>query len=145
VRVPAELLRETYICKRDLLEYKIRKLNEKLETIAALYKNAAESLEKMLEILRYHVAYLEYSELKEAISYLERAFREAVEGMIYYEIPYDSDTEKFEKAFNVKLYCELLQKTLGVILVEESDRTLHPVIICTDYSRVSYYEGKRDE
>jgi hypothetical protein len=138
-----ELLRDTYICERDLLERKLRELNEKLK-VTQLYTRAIKLLEEALSALSGSVSYLEIDKLKRAVSDINDAFREAVENMIYYEIPYDRDIEKFERAFSVKFRSDLFQRVLGVVLVEEGDKML-PAAICTDYSRVWYTEGERDE
>jgi hypothetical protein len=138
----------TYICERELLERKIRELNEKLKTVSELYRRAVELLKKMFELFGDSVTYLELDKLKRAIRDLGEIFSEAVENMIYYKIPYSRDTEKFEKAFNVKfvdLQSELGAKILGVVLVKENDK-VEPVAIFVDYvmPTVGYMEGERE-
>jgi len=64
--------------------------------------------------------------------------------MIRYELPYDVDIEKFERAFNIKFSYES-ERTLGVILVEYYDDGVKPVLIWTDYREVGYLEGEKDE
>jgi hypothetical protein len=138
-----DLLIKTYTCKEDVLKYKLRKINNKLREIREHYDKAIESINKMLSIFQHYVSYIEYGKLVDAKEDLEEAFMDAIDKLVYYEIPYDADVEKFEKVFNVKFTYET-ERLLGVILVEDKG-TVRPVAIWTDYNEVGYIEGEKSE
>jgi hypothetical protein len=141
-----ELLIRTYTCKDDTLRYKLSKVNKLLEQVNSEYKTAKRALDNIERIMSRYVFYYFpdiYIKLVEAIRDLEETLKDNIEKLIHYEIPYDQDITKFEKAFNVKFKYES-ERILGVILLEEKGN-VKPVVIWTDYKTVDYYEGEKNE
>jgi hypothetical protein len=136
-----DIFSTTYTCKEDILKYKINRLNQQIGLIREHYDRAKESLEKILNILAQYALYNEYYKLVDAIRDLDNALKDNIEGLIFYEIPYNPDIEKYEKKYKVKFKYDS-ERQLGVVLVEEKG-TVKPVVVWTDYKEVGYLEGER--
>jgi hypothetical protein len=141
-----ELLIRTYTCKEDTLRYKLNKVNKLLEQVNREYQTAKRALDNIERIMSRYVFYYfprTYIKLVESLRDLEDAYKDNVEKLIHYEIPYDPDVEKFEKAFGVK-FKHGDERLLGVILLEKKGN-VRPLAIWTNYKEVGYLEGEKSE
>ena len=82
------------------------------------------------------------SRFHEILEELRSALQDAIDEMVVNRLRLDTDIEKYERAFNVKFDYES-ERQLGVALLREGGE-LKPVVVWTDYSRIGYYEGKRE-
>jgi hypothetical protein len=118
---------------KEDLERELKRVEEKVSHILELWEDASRGLFRLWRYLSYSEGDLDIvNELYDRARDLETLVYDIVDTVITRELGLDVDLDKY----NVKYETE---RVLGVVLVRDGD-SITPVVICTDYKRIYYYE-----
>jgi hypothetical protein len=132
--------------------YTEEELNKKLDTLhdkmLRIIEPYSVAYRRLLDMLAAMDAMLSISRdalhmVDHAIVDLENAVKDAIDEMIVNELQLDTDIDKYEKQYNVCFgYTE--ERLLGVVMLRAGGIT-YPVVIWTDYKRIGFLAGEKNE